>query len=89
MVSLILGVALAMFIAVKLIKPIRGGVFRAMFLIPWVTPPLVASFVWRTILSANFSPLNSILLKLGIIKVPVSFLESTQTYLVSFCAFLL
>lgn len=80
-VSLILGVALAMFIAVKLIKPYPGrGFFRVMFLIPWVTPPLVASFVWRTILSANFSPLNSILLKLGIIKVPVSFLESTQTY---------
>lgn len=80
-VSLILGVALAMFIAVKLIKPYPGrGFFRAMFLIPWVTPPLVASFVWRTILSANFSPLNSILLKLGIVKAPVSFLESTQTY---------
>lgn len=57
------------------------AVVRAMFLIPWVTPPLVASFVWRTILSANFSPLNSMLLKLGIVKVPVSFLESTQTYL--------
>lgn len=80
LVSLILGVALAMFIAVKLIKPYPGkGFFRAMFLIPWVTPPLVASFVWRTILSANFSPLNSILLKLGWIKVPISFLESTET----------
>lgn len=32
-------------------------------------------------MSANFSPLNSMLLKLGIVKVPVSFLESTQTYL--------
>lgn len=80
-VSLILGVALAMFIAVKLIKPYPGkGFFRAVFLIPWVTPPVVASFVWRTILSANFSPLNSILLKLGWIKVPISFLESTETY---------
>ena len=81
-VSLILGVALAMFIAVKLIKPYPGrGFLRAMFLIPWVTPPLVASFVWRTILSANFSPLNYILLKLGIVKVPVSFLESTHCLL--------
>lgn len=81
LVSLIAGVALAMFIGVKLIKPYPGkGFFRALFLIPWVTPPLVASFVWRTILSTNFSPINSILLKLGIVDTPLSFLESTQTY---------
>lgn len=80
LVSLIAGVALAMFIGVKLIKPYPGkGFFRALFLIPWVTPPLVASFVWRTILSTNFSPINSILMKLGILDTPLSFLESTQT----------
>lgn len=80
--SLGLGVALAMFIAVKLIKPYPGkGFFRALFLVPWVTPPLVASFVWRTILSTNFSPINSFLLKTGILDSPISFLDSTQTFL--------
>lgn len=81
-VSLALGVSLAMLIATKLIKPYPlRGFFRAMFLIPWVTPPLVASIVWRFIFSENFSPINSILLKLHLIKVPVNFLGSTAKFL--------
>lgn len=80
-VSLVLAVALAMYAATKLIKPLPGrGFFRALFLTPWVTPPLVASFVWRFILSENFSPINTILLKLHIIKMPISFLSSTSTF---------
>ena len=71
-----------MLIATKLIKPYPlRGFFRAMFLIPWVTPPLVASIVWRFIFSENFSPINSILLKLHLIKVPVNFLGSTAKFL--------
>lgn len=81
-VSLILAVALAMYIATKLIKPYPGrGIFRAMFLVPWVTPPLVASIVWRFIFSENFSPINSILLKLDLIKTPINFLGGTATFL--------
>lgn len=81
-VSLAGGVALAMYIAVKLIKPLPGkGFFRAVFLIPWVTPPLVASFVWRILLSENFSPINSVFLKLGLIESPISFLDNTNTFL--------
>ena len=81
-VSLALGVSLAMLIATKLIKPYPlRGFFRAMFLVPWVTPPLVASIVWRFLFSENFSPINSILLKLHLIKVPVNFLGSTATFL--------
>ena len=81
-VSLALGVSLAMLIATKLIKPYPlRGFFREMYLIPWVTPPLVASIVWRFIFSENFSPINSILLKLHLIKVPVNFLGSTATFL--------
>lgn len=81
-VSLALGVSMAMLIATKLIKPYPlRGFFRAMFLIPWVTPPLVASIVWRFIFSENFSPINSILLKLHLIKVPVNFLGSTAKFL--------
>ena len=81
-VSLALGVSLAMLIATKLIKPYPlRGFFRSMFLVPWVTPPLVASIVWRFIFSENFSPLNSILLKLHLIKVPINFLGSTATFL--------
>lgn len=81
-VSLVIAVALAMYIAVKLIKPYPlRGFFRAMFLVPWVTPPLVASIVWRFIFSENFSPINSLLLKLNLIKVPINFLGGTSTFL--------
>ena len=81
-VSLIFGVSLAMIIAIKLIKPYPlRGFFRAMFLVPWVTPPLVASIVWRFIFSENFSPINSLLLKLHLVKRPVNFLGSTATFL--------
>lgn len=60
-VSLVVAVALAMYVATKLIKPLPGrGFLRALFLTPWVTPPLVAAFVWRFIFSENFSPINTI-----------------------------
>lgn len=80
-VSLAIAIALAMYIAIKLIKPYPlKGFFRAMFLVPWVTPPLVASIVWRFIFSENFSPINSILLKLNLIKTPINFLGSTASF---------
>lgn len=80
-VSLAGGVVLAMYVAVKLIKPLPGkGVFRTLFLVPWVTPPLVTSFVWRILFSENFSPINSVLLRLGIINKPLNFLGSTEVY---------
>jgi len=81
-VSLFLGSVLAMKIATQLIKDYPGkAFFRSIFLSPWVTPPLVTATVWRILLSENFGPVNTVLLKLGIIDQPISFLGSSTQYL--------
>lgn len=81
-VSLFLGAVLAMKIATQLVREYPGkAFFRSIFLSPWVTPPLVTATVWRILLSENFGPVNSVLLKLGLIDQPISFLGSTTQYL--------
>ena len=80
-VSVAAASVLAMYIATRLVKNYPGrGFFRAMFLVPWVTPPLAASFIWKILLSENFSPINSFLLGTGIISQPINFLGSTQVF---------
>lgn len=77
-VSLFLGAVSAMKIATQLVREYPGkALFRSIFLSPWVTPPLVTATVWRILLSENFGPVNTILLKLGLIDKPFSFLGST------------
>ncbi len=85
LVSVAVAVLLALFTAAKLVKDYPGkGFFRAMFLVPWVTPPIAASFMWKILYNENFSPINSLLLKLGWIKTPINFLGDTTL----FCGFL-
>lgn len=81
-VSLFLGAVLAMKIATQLVREYPGkAFFRSIFLSPWVTPPLVTATVWRILLSENFGPVNTALLKLGLIDKPISFLGSTDQFL--------
>jgi multiple sugar transport system permease protein len=76
--SLILGGILALYTAYLLNKPYRGrAFFRVFFLVPWVTPPVVAGAIWKLIYSEGFSPINGILMKLHIIEQPISFLGNT------------
>ena len=80
--SLILGSSFALFVAVQLNKPYKGrGFFRALFLAPWVTPPLVIATIWQLILSQNFSPISGLLMKLGWIRHPIDFLGDPTIYL--------
>lgn len=81
-VSLFLGAVLAMKIATQLVREYPGkALFRSIFLSPWVTPPLVTATVWRILLSENFGPVNTALLKLKLIDQPISFLGSTDQIL--------
>jgi ABC-type sugar transport system permease subunit len=77
--SLLFGGTLAMLTALELNKryPERG-LFRALYLAPWVTPPLVTAAVWNQIFSYTFSPINSILLRLHLIEAPLKFLGDTR-----------
>lgn len=80
LLSLAIGGCFAMLVAVELNKNFPGkGLFRTIFLVPWVTPPLVTSMIWKILVSESFSPINAVLLKWGLIDHPLNFLGQTDT----------
>jgi ABC-type sugar transport system permease subunit len=71
--------ALGLAIALVLNKEIRGrGFLRSMVLVPWVTPPVVASGIWVWMYSQERSPINHILMSLGAIQQPIGFLSNWE-----------
>ena len=52
---------------------------RGAFLIPWLIPGVVVSFLWMWIFDANYGVLNGILISLGAIDSPVAWLFSTDS----------
>jgi multiple sugar transport system permease protein len=66
-----IGFALALALNTRL--PGRGAL-RAAFLFPWVIPGVVASFVWMWIFNANYGLLNGLLVGVGVLDAPVSWL---------------
>lgn len=65
------GLALALNTGVK-----GQGVLRSLLLTPWVVPGVVVSFVWLWIFNSSYGLLNGILVQLGLIDSPVSWLSS-------------
>ncbi|MCL2319878.1 MAG: sugar ABC transporter permease [Treponema sp.] len=64
-----IGVALLLFRTGKLQVFMRGFV-----LLPWLVPSVVISTIWLWIYSPDYSPINDIFLRLGLIKSRISFL---------------
>jgi ABC-type sugar transport system permease subunit len=59
-----------------------SGVMRGLGYLPWITPGVVYVFVWSWMLSKNFSPLNGLLLSMGVIDSPIGFLgDMTSRFL--------
>ena len=52
---------------------------RGAFLIPWLIPGVVVSFLWMWIFDANYGVLNGMLITLGAIDSPVAWLFQTDT----------
>jgi multiple sugar transport system permease protein len=52
------------------------GLFRALFLIPWVIPDVVTAMLWKWFYSDQFGMANFALMKLGLINSPVLWLSS-------------
>ncbi|WP_259064149.1 carbohydrate ABC transporter permease [Microbacterium sp. AK031] len=52
---------------------------RGAFLIPWLIPGVVVSFLWMWIFDANYGVLNGILMSLGAIDSPIAWLFQTDT----------
>lgn len=81
-ISVSVGMALALLIATQLNKSFKGkGFFRSIFLAPWVTPPVIIAAIWKLILNRDLSPINAILMKLDIIDSPFAFLADSTLYL--------
>nr|WP_269329729.1 sugar ABC transporter permease [Kineosporia babensis] len=59
------------------------GLWRALVMIPWIIPGVVAATVWRWALSTDYGLLNQTLLDLGVIGEPVRWLSNPDIVLIS------
>ena len=69
----VIGLLLALFFARSF--PL-GGVLRALLLLPWLIPLIVASATWRSILDQDSGILNVLLQGSGLIDAPIPWLSS-------------
>jgi multiple sugar transport system permease protein len=66
-ISVILQFVVGLGIALLLNANIKGrGIFRGLFVIPWVIPSIVIAILWRLLLNEQFGALNYFLYHLGI-----------------------
>lgn len=65
-----LGLALLLNLDIK-----ARGLFRALFLIPWVVPDVVTALLWKWFYSDQWGFANFALLKLGLVSTPVLWLS--------------
>ena len=74
----VIGLALALFFHRNF--PL-SGIIRALFLLPWLLPLIVASASWRSILEQDSGILNVTLGNLGLIDAPIPWLTSPDVAL--------
>ena len=74
----ILTLVIGLIASLLLNRPFRGrGLARSIFLFPYVAPIVSVAFVWRWILDPRPSGvLNDVLMRLGLIDLPVAFLAT-------------
>ncbi len=71
--------ALGVAVALLLDNAVRGGrVLRTIILLPLITPPIMVATAWKLIFNPGAGLLNSVLLELGVIDEPVSWLGSSR-----------
>jgi ABC-type sugar transport system permease subunit len=70
--------------ALILDREFRGrGIYRALILVPWVIPPVVAFISWQWMLNDQSGLINNVLLQLGIVDKPVLWLADPELAMVS------
>jgi multiple sugar transport system permease protein len=80
LVAFIVGFALALALNARLPG---ARVFRGLFLIPWLIPGVVVSFLWMWIFNANYGVLNALLEGIGLIHAPQAWLAHPTTAMAS------
>lgn len=72
---LLLGLSLALLLNEK----IKGqALFRTLCLIPWAIMPVVAALTWKWMYAPHYGVISIILMKLGLISSPISWLADTS-----------
>lgn len=75
--STLLGIILGLVLNEKF----RGRkIVRAIVVFPWATALIIQSVVWKYIINADFGALNTLLLKLGLIKSSVNWTATPQMF---------
>jgi multiple sugar transport system permease protein len=70
------GYVVALALALLLNMEIWGrGIFRALFLIPWVIPDVCTALLWKWLYGDEFGVINFLLVKAGIVSKPVLWLS--------------
>ena len=78
---------LGLIIALVVNSSFKGrGAMRAVMLVPWAIPTVVAAKMWQWMLDDVFGVINDILLKLHIISHPHAWISDPATSLASVCA---
>jgi multiple sugar transport system permease protein len=76
--------ALGLASAVALAQPIRGrAFFRALIIIPWVIPIVVAGLTWTWMLTPDYGVINLWMVKLGLISKPYYWLGNLDSALLT------
>jgi multiple sugar transport system permease protein len=76
--------ALGLASAVALAQPIKGRtVFRALIIIPWVIPIVVAGLPWTWMLTPDYGVINLWIVKLGLLAKPNYWLGNLNTALLT------
>lgn len=77
---LIIGMAVALLLNSAALRRWRLlGIARALVLIPWAIPPVVAVATWKWMLDQQYGIVNHLLVAAGVIPSPIAFFAMTST----------
>lgn len=77
---LVVGLGLALLVNLPVLRRYRlSTVARAMLLLPWVTPPVVAVAAWQWLLHPRYGVFNQVLLELRVIDQGIPYFAQTST----------
>jgi trehalose/maltose transport system permease protein len=85
-ITVTIELVLGMIIALAVNSGFRGrGAMRAMMLIPWAIPTVVAAQMWKWMLDDVFGVVNDAGMRLHLIDEPVAWISQSSTALASVC----
>ena len=64
----------------------RTGLWRGLFMVPWIIPGVVGATIWKWNYSADYGLLNHALQTIGMIDAPVQWLSNTSVVLYALAA---